>query len=194
MAVTYRPEFFDAQTEQEARAVILTGEGSTTDERWRTETPWICGLLAETIPLAADSVVVDYGCGIGRLAKELIARHGCRVVGVDISARMRAMAADYVQSDRFVALAPDMFDGLVANGFVADAALAIWVLQHCLTPADDIGRIDAALKPSGKLFVLNNLYRAVPTRNSTGPMTASTSRRRWTSTSCRCAPARRPTS
>lgn len=164
MALTYLPELFDAPNEQQARAIILTGEGSTTDERWRTETPWICDLVAQSIPLTADSVVVDYGCGIGRLAKELIARHGCRVVGIDISAKMRAMAVDYVQSDRFVALAPDMFDGLVLNGFTADAALAIWVLQHCLAPGEDIGRIAAALKPTGKLFVLNNLYRAVPTR------------------------------
>jgi SAM-dependent methyltransferase len=114
--------------------------------------------------LTDQSTVVDYGCGIGRVAKELIARHGCRVIGVDISAAMRTMAIDYVKSDRFVAIAPDMLDGLVAGGFTADAAIAVWVLQHCLTPGDDIGRIDAALKANGKLFVLNNIHRAIPTR------------------------------
>ena len=72
----------------------------------------------------------------------MIARHGCRVIGVDISATMRAMAADHVKSDRFVAVSPDMLDGLAANGFAADAAL----------------------KANGKLFVLNNIYRALPTR------------------------------
>lgn len=164
MPLTYHPELFDARTLKQAREIILTGEGSTTDERWKVETPYICGLIAETITLAAESVVVDYGCGIGRVAKELIARHGCRVIGVDISATMRALAVDYVQSDRFVALAPDMLDGLVMNGFTADAAIAVWVLQHCLTPAEDIGRIDCALRPNGKLFVLNNIYRAIPTR------------------------------
>ncbi len=167
MRLTYHPELFDTPSVEHARAIILTGEGSTTDERWQKETPWICGLLAEHIPLTPDSVVVDYGCGIGRVSKELIARHGCRVLGVDISAKMRAMAADYVQSDRFVAVAPDMFDGLVANGFMADAAITIWVLQHCLTPGDDMSRINAALKPNATLFVLNNIYRAVPTREQT---------------------------
>jgi SAM-dependent methyltransferase len=164
MPLTYRPELFDVRTEQQAREIILSAEGSTTDERWRTETPYICGLIAETMVLTPESIVVDYGCGIGRVAKELIARHGCRVIGVDISAAMRTMAIDYVKSDRFVAIAPDMLDGLVAGGFTADAAIAVWVLQHCLTPADDIGRIDAALKASGKLFVLNNIHRAIPTR------------------------------
>ena len=164
MPLTYRPELFDARTVDQARKIILTGEGSTTDERWRTETPFICNLITETIPLTESSVVVDYGCGIGRVAKELISRHGCRVIGVDISAAMRAMAVDYVQSDRFVAVAPDMLDGLVGSGFAADAAIAVWVLQHCLAPGDDIGRIDSALKANGRLFVLNNIYRALPTR------------------------------
>ena len=78
MPLTYHPELFDARTVEQARAIILTGEGSTPDERWRTETPWICGLIAENITLTSDSVVLDYGCGIGRVAKELIARvdHG----------------------------------------------------------------------------------------------------------------------
>ena len=164
MPLTYRPELFDVRTEQQAREIILTAEGSTTDERWRTETPYICGLIADNMVLTERSTVVDYGCGIGRVAKELIARHGCRVIGVDISAAMRTMAIDYVKSDRFVAIAPDMLDGLVAGGLTADAAIAVWVLQHCLTPGDDIGRIDAALKANGKLFVLNNIYRALPTR------------------------------
>jgi SAM-dependent methyltransferase len=164
MPLTYHPELFDARTVEQARAIILTGEGSTTDERWKVETPFICTLIAETIALRPDSVVIDYGCGIGRVAKELIARHGCRVIGVDISVAMRAMAVDYVKSDRFVAIAPDMLDGLVANGLAADAAIAVWVLQHCLTPGEDIARIDSALKANGQLFVLNNIYRALPTR------------------------------
>jgi cyclopropane fatty-acyl-phospholipid synthase-like methyltransferase len=164
MTLTYYPELFDARTTEEAREIILTGEGSTTDERWRNETAFICNLIAETIPLTASSVVVDYGCGIGRLAKELISRHGCRVIGVDISAAMRAMAVDYVKSERFAAIAPDMLDGLIASGFAADAAIAVWVLQHCLTPGDDIARLDSALRAGGRLFVLNNIHRAIPTR------------------------------
>jgi 2-polyprenyl-3-methyl-5-hydroxy-6-metoxy-1,4-benzoquinol methylase len=164
MAATYFPEIFDAQTPEQAREIILTGEGSSTDERWRIETPYVANLIAETIALTTESIVVDYGCGVGRLAKELIARHGCRVVGVDISARMRALAIDYVQSDRFMSCAPEMFDGLLARGFTADAAISVWVLQHCLKPAEDIARIDQALAPHGRLFVLNNIHRAVPTR------------------------------
>jgi 2-polyprenyl-3-methyl-5-hydroxy-6-metoxy-1,4-benzoquinol methylase len=166
MDLTYHPEIFDTATPEQARQIILTGEGSTTEDRWRIETPYVAGLIASGMTLDANSVVIDYGCGIGRLSKELIARHGCRVIGVDISAKMLAMAVDYVQSDRFLPLAPAMLDGLVAKGFRADAAISIWVLQHCLKPAVDIERIDRAVAAQGTIFVLNNIYRAVPTREA----------------------------
>jgi 2-polyprenyl-3-methyl-5-hydroxy-6-metoxy-1,4-benzoquinol methylase len=164
MALTYHPEIFDAETPEQARRIILTGEGSTTEERWRVETPYLAGLISSGIALDSHSVVVDYGCGIGRLSKELIARHACRVIGVDISARMRALAVDYVQSDLFLAMAPATLDALVAKGFRADAAISIWVLQHCFNPAEDIDRIDRSVAAQGAVFVLNNIHRAVPTR------------------------------
>jgi hypothetical protein len=39
-------------------------------------------------------------------------------------------------------------------------------LQHCATPAQDIGRIRNALKPEGALFVVNGVFRSVPTVES----------------------------
>jgi SAM-dependent methyltransferase len=106
--------------------------------------------------------VLDYGCGIGRMARALIAATGCRVVGVDISARMRALAVEHVADERFMAVSPAQLDGLLAHGLRADAALAVWVLQHCLAPAEDIARLRVALAPQGRLFVLNMPGRAVP--------------------------------
>lgn len=43
-----------------------------------------------------------------------------------------------------------------------DAALAVWVLQHCFAPLEDIQRIGAGLAPGGTFFVLNLAARAVP--------------------------------
>jgi hypothetical protein len=57
-----------------------------------------------------------------------------------------------------------MLDGLIERGIAFDAAISIWVLQHCLHPGDDIARIKRALRPHGKLFVMNDIRRAVPTR------------------------------
>jgi 2-polyprenyl-3-methyl-5-hydroxy-6-metoxy-1,4-benzoquinol methylase len=59
-----------------------------------------------------------------------------------------------------------MLGVLLDGGLRFDAALSIWVLQHCLKPADDIGQLRRALKPGGALFVANNVHRAVPTRES----------------------------
>lgn len=162
--VTYDPEVFDAKTMEYARAIILTGEGSTTDERWQTETPYLRDLIGRSITLTQETLVIDYGCGVGRMAKALIEAFGCRVLGVDISAKMRALAVDYVGSDRFSACTPDMLDAMAQHGLAADAAISIWVLQHCLRPHEDIARIHRVVKPAGELFIMNNIYRAVPTK------------------------------
>ena len=162
--VTYHPGIFDVRNIDQAREIILTGEGSTTGERWVTETPWLADEISNSMAITPDSIIIDYGCGIGRMAKELIDRYGCRVVGVDISDNMRALAIDYVRSNRFMSVAPEMLDALVERGFQADAGISIWVLQHCLKPNEDIDRIQRALKTGADFFLLNNIYRAVPTR------------------------------
>ncbi|HWI29188.1 MAG TPA: class I SAM-dependent methyltransferase, partial [Stellaceae bacterium] len=159
---TYEPRVFDAANIAQAKRIILTAESSTTEERWTTETPYLAGLIGADLRIGPGSLVLDYGCGIGRLAKELIARHGCRVIGVDISPSMRALAVGYVESDRFFACPPSMLDALAKAGFAADAAFAVWVLQHCERPDEDIQRIRRALRPGGGLFVVNNRQRAVP--------------------------------
>jgi SAM-dependent methyltransferase len=163
MAVYY-PQVFDAADEAAARAIILTdeGEGADTATRWARETPYLVELLREHLRLGPESLLLDYGCGIGRMARALIAATGCRVVGVDISARMRALAAEHVADERFLAVSPAQLDGMVQHGLRADAALAVWVLQHCLAPAEDIDRLGRALAPQGRLFVLNMPGRAVP--------------------------------
>jgi cyclopropane fatty-acyl-phospholipid synthase-like methyltransferase len=164
MRVTYNPEIFDVRNIGDARKIILTGEGSTTDERWKTETPQLVDQISSSMAISPESILIDYGCGIGRLARELIQRHGCHVIGVDISHSMRALSVDYVRSDRFLPCSPEMLDLLVRYGLAADGAISIWVLQHCLKPSEDIERIHRALKPGANVFILNNVHRAIPTR------------------------------
>jgi SAM-dependent methyltransferase len=161
--ITYNPHVFDVATIGDAMQIILTPEDSTTEHRWVTETPYLANLIARCFSLTEKSLVLDYGCGIGRLAKELIARHGCSVVGVDISASMRSIAVVYVGSDRFFTCPPPMLDRLTERGVAFDLALAVWVLQHCADVRDDIARITRALVPDGELFLVNQRSRAVPT-------------------------------
>ena len=112
--------------------------------------------------------MIDYGTGIGRLAKELIARFGCRVLGVDISQEMRGLGPAYVASDRFACVSPELFGAMIRSGLRADAAISVWVLQHCAQPTQDIDLLQSALRPGGDLFVVNNLHRAVPVRPEPG--------------------------
>jgi SAM-dependent methyltransferase len=174
MTGTYEPRVFDAPNIAQAKRIILTAEGSGTEERWAKETPYVAEMIGRALNLRPDMLLLDYGCGIGRLAKELIAKYRCSVVGVDISASMRGFAATYVESDRFLACAPAMLDTLVDRGFACDAAITVWVLQHCQRPAEDVARIKRALKPSAPLFVVNNIHRAVPMlERKLGPMGAT---------------------
>jgi SAM-dependent methyltransferase len=159
--VTYNPRIFDVRNVEQAKNIILTPEmGKSSAFRWEWETPYLVDLISEKCGLTQDSWVLDFGCGIGRLAKPLIERHGCKIVGVDMAASMRALSMSYVSSPNFFAIAPGMLPELPIQ---FDLALCVWTLQHCLNPIEEIKLIRDALVFGGELFVLNNNGRAVPT-------------------------------
>jgi hypothetical protein len=56
-----------------------------------------------------------------------------------------------------------MLDVMSAKGLRVDGAYAVWVIQHCLKPAEDLRRISALLKPGGYFCLLNTHARWVPT-------------------------------
>ena len=159
----YIPTFFETEDPQRARELILTKNHTmSSEERWAKETPYLCDKLTAALAPSAESVLLDFGCGIGRLAKALIGRHSCRIVGVDISASMRRMAEEYVASARFRVIAPEVLDHECNPAPCADHAYAVWVLQHTAHPNDEIRRIHRALKPGGKLYLVNAPGRCVP--------------------------------
>jgi cyclopropane fatty-acyl-phospholipid synthase-like methyltransferase len=161
--VRYCPEIFNAKDVQHAKRIILTNEGGADSEtRWQIETPYVIELILQSFALGPDMVVLDYGCGIGRMAKAMIEASGCRVIGLDISESMRRLARDYVGSDRFIVVSPSEYDVMVRDGLRVNAAIAVWVLQHCLNPAEDITRIRRSMVADGRIFVLNMATRAVP--------------------------------
>jgi len=164
MAPTFAPEAFHVLDIPSAMRIILTPEGGTTEQRWRVETPYVADLIAKALAVNPQSVILDYGCGIGRLGKALIDKCGCTVIGVDLSATMAALSYLYVKSDRFVACSNNMLKTLVDRGIRFDGAYSVWVLQHSPQPDWDIGMIKAALKPDTSCFVLNARRRAVPVK------------------------------
>ncbi len=161
---TYSPCLFEVEDLETAKKVILTPEqGTTTEERWEKETPYIVEQISDYLKPEPGSCILDYGCGVGRITKLLIDHFNCRVVGMDISPAMRQLARDYVRSERFSIHSPDSFDAMIRKGFSVDHAICIWVLQHCHKPIQDIFRIKSALNSKSRLYAVNNVKRAVPT-------------------------------
>lgn len=158
LPVTYDPTVFAAASLPEAKAVILTPDAGLTDARWERETPYLADLLE---PYAGDAVyVLDYGCGVGRLSKELLDRHPHLCVsGYDTSADMLRLSREYVRFPWFQTLEQK---DLLGRQF--DLIVSVWTLQHVFDLATELDRIAAILSPGGALFVINSLHRLVPTR------------------------------
>lgn len=162
--LTYYPQVFDTDTMEQARKVILTREGdTTTEERWEKETPYLVQHIGGILQLSAESVVMDYGCGIGRLAKALMETYQCQIIGVDQSKKMLALAEAHVDSPQFTPCTLDELETRLADpAFAVDYVYCVWVLQHCLKPQEDITRIKRSLKPNGLVYLLNTHRRCVP--------------------------------
>jgi len=176
MSRIYDASVFDVADVEAAKRIILTPENSTTQQRWAVETPYLTGLIAKHVPLDRNSILLDYGCGIGRMAKALIDHARCKVVGADFSASMRALAVPYVGSRRFSVCAPADLSEHPAS---ATAAIAIWVLQHCERPEEDVARIHLAMKPGARLFVADSFERAIPAIERQLFTTRPTLTRKW---------------
>lgn len=159
----FKPEAFEVASLEQAKAVIVTGErGTTTEERWRKETPYLAGEIAKRLDIGPETTVLDYGCGVGRIAKELIENCGCRVIGVDASKAMRELAPGYVLSERFNIWSPEVFELMLERGFRVDCAISLWVIQHVLEPKKVIELIHSALRPGSMFYALNQQVRCVP--------------------------------
>lgn len=153
--MVYDPRIFLTDTEQEARAIILMPEaGLSSEERWERETAW----LMPQLDFRDARLVIDYGCGIGRIAREL----PVPVLGVDISPTMQQMALRYVARSGFGVVYPDMLLSLVDCGLRFDGAVAVWSLQHVLDLGDAVRLLARSMIPGAPLYTVNRDHRCVP--------------------------------
>jgi SAM-dependent methyltransferase len=160
----YTPERFDQKDLAQAKQIILTVPPEILDDFWRRATIATADLIIEGIKPTASSVLLDFGCGIGRVAKELIGRVGCRVVGVDISTAMRKHALRYVASDRFSVMSSEEFNRRARNkAKIFTGAYSIIVLQHVLEPRHELQRIAKLCKAGAPFFIYNCVNRCLPT-------------------------------
>jgi len=162
--MVYTPQIFEKNDLEDAKKIILTKEGNvSSEERWDKETSFVVDDIISKLKLDENKIILDYGCGIGRIAKELIEKTSCKIIGVDISESMRKLATEYVNSSNFEAISLEEFKNKIEEGEKFDFAYSIWVLQHCIKPQEDIKLIKKSLKDDALIYILNNLKSAVPT-------------------------------
>jgi len=153
---SYYPGFFTTDSISSSKDIILSaGSGMTVDERWEHETKW----LVEKIKFGNErDLVIDYGCGIGRLAKEI----KNPVLGVDISPSMIEQSISYVNKSTFSCITPEMLTILSKNGLKVSGAYAVWSLQHVLNVVEVIETLMRVIKPGGLFWLMDLLVRRVP--------------------------------
>lgn len=95
--------------------------------------------------------VLDVGCGMGRFA-EVCARHGARVIGVDLSDAVEPAAENLRSYPRCDVVQADVFDLPFADG-VFDVVYSIGVLHHTPDTKEAFLRLPKLLKPNGEIAI-----------------------------------------
>jgi SAM-dependent methyltransferase len=137
--------------------VVGDCNGFSMEDRWEVETPLFVEEIVKYAPKHAT--ILDYGCGVGRLSKEILKqRDDVQVVGVDASAEMLEQSTKYVDHPSFI---PSLPGTLWLLNVRFDLCYCIYVLQHC--PAVDLRtslqRIHYFLKDDGTFVYCSSDYR-----------------------------------
>lgn len=152
----YIKEAFDVTTITQAMNVVLSFEADK-PEKFHRETKFLVDTIQNENIITNESTVLDFGCGMGRVSKELVTTFDCSVLGFDISESMKTFATLYVSNPRKFKTISEM----PAHNSV-DVCLAVFVLQHVENPKQEIEKIVNTLKPNGYLVLVNEDNRFIP--------------------------------
>lgn len=159
----YAPVFFESDNVEQLRRVILSAPADVDyEEYWDRSGRVMARTIATLLGLTPDSRVLDFGCGIGRLARPVIQTVGCRVTGVDLSHSMLATAVGYVDSPNFTPIHHKVFHAEPGAPLFTGAYCAL-VLQHCLRPDIELAAIRRACVAGAPLLIVNAHHRFLPT-------------------------------
>jgi SAM-dependent methyltransferase len=144
-------------SEREAHQAREMAESFGSDaERYDRARPSYPDALVERIVAASPGrEVVDVGCGTGIAARQFQLA-GCRVLGVEVDARMAALAS---QSGLEVDVAA--FEGWDPAGRTFDAVIAAQA-WHWVDPVVGAAKAAQALRPGGRLAVFWNVFQPAP--------------------------------
>lgn len=130
--------------------------GIPAKERWNKETPVFAKQILSHLQTNPGTVILDYGCGVGRLSKEILFQdQNVTVIGLDASSHQLKIAKEYVNDSRFIPVLPQQLKQKV------DLVYCIYCLQHVpgIELRDVLSRIHTFLKPGGLLVYASSDYR-----------------------------------
>jgi len=160
--MTYLTQAFDVFSLEQAKNVVLSPDPKNPN-KFQYETDFLVDWLEKNTNISTDSVVLDYGCGMGRIAKSLINRVGCEVIGLDISHSMLMYAMIYIMSDIDISNVSKFTPTTkYQTPESVDMVLAVLSLQHVKDPQAEINNIVKVLKPNGQCVLVNGHTRMVP--------------------------------
>lgn len=115
------------------------------DPRWRS-------FLVSRIAAGAEETVLDVACGTGAVAAELVARNGCRVVAVDQSAEMLAVARRRLGG--LVELRQARAEALPFPDESVDGLTFTYLLRYVDDPAATMRELARVVRPGGAVAML----------------------------------------
>lgn len=150
----YLHRAFEPENLTHAKNIVLTPDPDDPD-KFELETNYLMEVLLNLKIITKESIVIDYGCGMGRLSKPIIDIFNCRVLGIDQSPNMLKYADQYVNNKLF----KTSCESCITN---ADLLISTFVLQHSEHPEQDIDNFYQMLKQGGIVVLVNEHNRYVP--------------------------------
>jgi demethylmenaquinone methyltransferase/2-methoxy-6-polyprenyl-1,4-benzoquinol methylase len=116
------------------------------DPRWRR-------FLVSRLDVAPGDTVLDVATGTGLVARELVRRFGCTVVGIDQSPDMLAVAAERTRG-LAITLQEGRAESLPFADGAFDALTVTYLLRYVDDPAATVRELARVVKPGGTIAML----------------------------------------
>jgi SAM-dependent methyltransferase len=158
--MNYISQIFTPTSLEHSKNICLTPDKNDPN-KFVTETNFFIDFLKNNNYVSSSTNVADFGCGMGRISKQLIDQIGCNVTGFDISYPMLLTAKNYVDSDKFIT---KKYSKNTKENYNKqfDVIICLFVLQHSEHPEFDIDFIKKSLKDDGVFILVNEDKRYVP--------------------------------
>lgn len=144
---------FKPKTFEEAKKMVVgDSNGILSAKRYAEETPVFARKILSLVNAPADRypLIIDYGCGIGRLAKEILRQDdNITIKGVEPSIEMRELMENSFEPPHFACINPKN-----ASIYNADIIIVVYVLQHvpAIELRETIRSIHSLVADNGLLF------------------------------------------